>query len=162
MTPEHFAQSLVEDYGLAPTYFGVIIKSMNDQLNDYKAHSARFDADGIELPLSSLEEKDSALCQPIRGTQCEEDVLWWSAFRKRKLSAPTVGTTTTRKRRRIIKDEDEDEEDDWVTRVPIDVDGLKDEDGVVGDSDEEDSGMRDDMRILIKVCLHGLWLRGKN
>ncbi|KAH7928851.1 SNF5-domain-containing protein [Leucogyrophana mollusca] len=39
ITPELFAQSVVEDYALAPSYHSVITKSIQEQLSDYKAHA---------------------------------------------------------------------------------------------------------------------------
>lgn len=43
ITPEIFAQSLVEDYNLAPSYHGVIVRSIQDQLSDFQAHAVNFD-----------------------------------------------------------------------------------------------------------------------
>ncbi|KAG9313819.1 hypothetical protein JVU11DRAFT_6182 [Chiua virens] len=45
ITPEMFAQTLVEDYSLAPTYHSVITKSIQEQLSDFKAHMASIDTD---------------------------------------------------------------------------------------------------------------------
>ncbi|KAF8270065.1 hypothetical protein EI94DRAFT_1436460, partial [Lactarius quietus] len=39
---ELFAQSLVDDYALAPTYFSIIVKSIQDQLSDFQAHTTDF------------------------------------------------------------------------------------------------------------------------
>lgn len=40
-----FAQTLVEDYALAPMYHSVITKSIQEQLSDFKAHVASIDTD---------------------------------------------------------------------------------------------------------------------
>ncbi|KAF8556610.1 SNF5-domain-containing protein [Imleria badia] len=45
ITPEMFAQTLVEDYALAPMYHSVITKSIQEQLSDFKAHVASIDTD---------------------------------------------------------------------------------------------------------------------
>ncbi|EIW79898.1 hypothetical protein CONPUDRAFT_43119, partial [Coniophora puteana RWD-64-598 SS2] len=45
ITPEHFAQTVVEDYALAQSYHGLITKSIQEQLSDYKAHTATLDAE---------------------------------------------------------------------------------------------------------------------
>lgn len=46
MTPEHFAQTVVEDYNLPANYHNVITKSIQDQLSDFRAHSGQYDGDG--------------------------------------------------------------------------------------------------------------------
>lgn len=38
ITPELFAQTIVEDYNLAANYHGLITKAIQDQLSDFKAH----------------------------------------------------------------------------------------------------------------------------
>lgn len=45
ITPEHFAQTLVEDYALPQSYHGVITRAIQEQLSDFKAHIARVDGD---------------------------------------------------------------------------------------------------------------------
>ena len=40
MTPEAFAQSVIDDYGLSSSYHSIITKSIQEQLSDFKAHSA--------------------------------------------------------------------------------------------------------------------------
>lgn len=45
ITPEIFAQTLVEDYALAPSYHIVITKSIEEQLSDFRAHVASIDTD---------------------------------------------------------------------------------------------------------------------
>lgn len=67
ITPEMFAQTLVEDYALSPTYHSVITKSIQEQLSDFKAHIASIDTDwrppAIEIPRSEgpgAEEQDDS------------------------------------------------------------------------------------------------------
>jgi SWI/SNF-related matrix-associated actin-dependent regulator of chromatin subfamily B protein 1 len=45
VTPEAFAQSVVEDYGLAPNYHTIITESIQDQLSDFRIHSLNPDGD---------------------------------------------------------------------------------------------------------------------
>ncbi|TFK75652.1 hypothetical protein BDN72DRAFT_733337, partial [Pluteus cervinus] len=45
ITPELFAQTLVEDYNLTNNYYGIITKSIQDQLSDYKTHHINYDAE---------------------------------------------------------------------------------------------------------------------
>ncbi|KAJ3500886.1 hypothetical protein NMY22_g19112 [Coprinellus aureogranulatus] len=64
ITPDVFAQSVVEDYGLPAAYHSVIVKSIQEQLSDFKAHSWTFDdplALGHHQPfgLTSSISKDS-------------------------------------------------------------------------------------------------------
>lgn len=57
ITPEHFAQTLVEDYALAQNYHGVITRAIQEQLSDYKAHITSVDGDW--KPPSSTKEMAS-------------------------------------------------------------------------------------------------------
>ncbi|KAG1819278.1 uncharacterized protein BJ212DRAFT_1218784, partial [Suillus subaureus] len=45
ITPEHFAQTLIEDYALPHSYQGVITRAIQEQLSDFKAHIASVDGD---------------------------------------------------------------------------------------------------------------------
>lgn len=45
ITPEHFAQTLIEDYALPQSYHGVIVRAIQEQLGDFKAHIASVDGD---------------------------------------------------------------------------------------------------------------------
>ncbi|KAG0698325.1 SNF5-domain-containing protein [Suillus ampliporus] len=45
ITPEHFAQTLIEDYALPQSYHGVITRAIQEQLSDFKAHIASVDGD---------------------------------------------------------------------------------------------------------------------
>ncbi|KAI6107765.1 hypothetical protein EDD16DRAFT_1488534 [Pisolithus croceorrhizus] len=56
ITPEMFAQTLVEDYSLLPTYHSVIVKSIQEQLSDFKAHMVDVD---WKPPSSAIETTQS-------------------------------------------------------------------------------------------------------
>ncbi|KAH0831177.1 hypothetical protein J3R83DRAFT_13754 [Lanmaoa asiatica] len=67
ISPEMFAQTLVEDYALSSTYHSVITKSIQEQLSDFKAHIASIDTDwkppAIEIPQQEVhgaEEQDES------------------------------------------------------------------------------------------------------
>jgi SWI/SNF-related matrix-associated actin-dependent regulator of chromatin subfamily B protein 1 len=139
VTPEAFAQSLVEDYALAPSYHGVIVKSIQDQLTDFRAHSADFDHEGVEL--SDGGGSDAAL---IRGSLDDENARWWALWRRRvkkeaaraladgsdaedeesytknlKKAGNRKGAVNGEKRRKVVKikkekpqDDDEDDDED--------------------------------------------------
>ncbi|EPS92595.1 hypothetical protein FOMPIDRAFT_1137574 [Fomitopsis schrenkii] len=47
ITPEIFAQSIVDDYALPSSYHSAITKAIQDQLSDFKAHSTTFGEDGV-------------------------------------------------------------------------------------------------------------------
>ncbi|KAF8180083.1 hypothetical protein BJ912DRAFT_635214 [Pholiota molesta] len=76
VTPELFAQTVVEDYNLAPSYHSVIVKSIQDQLTDFRMHSTNYDGDGTEL----LDDEGQAV---IKGTLDEEEAKWWEVWRRR-------------------------------------------------------------------------------
>ncbi|KAI0672423.1 hypothetical protein C8Q78DRAFT_749222 [Trametes maxima] len=140
VTPEVFAQSVVDDYGLAPSYHAVITKSIQEQLSDYKAHSATFGEDGV-----MIDEEDELL----QGKIADDEAFWWEAWRKRvrskalyKVAAPP--DTRSRKRRKVVKDENAD-------RVDA-LGGLSgDAPMTVDDFEEDENLMHEEMRILVKV-----------
>ena len=141
ITPEIFAQSVVDDYNLAPSYHAIITKSIQEQLSDYKAHSATFGEDGV-----MIDEPEDVLS----GRFSEEELVWWEAWRKRvrskalyKLPAPAPPEPRTRKRRKVVKDEPE--------AVPVPVPPSGDVPMTVEDFEEDESLMHEEMRILVKV-----------
>ncbi|TFK31601.1 hypothetical protein BDQ12DRAFT_671742 [Crucibulum laeve] len=146
VTPENFAQSVVDDYALAPSYHSVIVKMIQDQLSDYKSHSGQFDGDGGEY----YPAEDTLL----KGTLDEENASWWESWRKRvrfeSSAASRSASKRGRKKRKTIKEEDADDEDEG------------DGDFIMSDVDQEkpmtleelavdEHTMREDMRILIKL-----------
>ena len=131
VTPEAFAQSVVEDYGLTPSYHAVITKSIQDQLSDFRIHS--------ENPDGDFDEADVDI---VKGELDEEDAAWWELWRKRLRTARGFVnsarrvTGKNRKRKRVMKD------DTSVTGRPMDVDDIE----------LDETTMHEDMRILIKAC----------
>jgi len=131
VTPEAFAQSVVEDYALAPSYHTVITKSIQDQLSDFRIHS--------ENPDGDFDEADVDI---VKGELDEEDAAWWELWRKRLRTARGFvnsarrATGKNRKRKRVMKD------DTSVTGRPMDVDDIE----------IDETTMHEDMRILIKAC----------
>ncbi|KAI0037103.1 hypothetical protein K488DRAFT_37318, partial [Vararia minispora EC-137] len=86
VTPEAFAQTVVDDYQLSVNYVAVIAKQVQEQLSDYQAHTLEEDevrfGDGNEMV--------------TRGRLDAEEERWWDSWRA-KVWAP-------RKRRRLDND----------------------------------------------------------
>ncbi|RPD76210.1 SNF5-domain-containing protein [Lentinus tigrinus ALCF2SS1-7] len=136
ITPEIFAQSVVDDYGLASSYHAIITKSIQEQLSDYKAHSATFGEDGI-----MIDETEDILS----GKFTEEETAWWEAWRKRVRSKalyklPNPPEPRVRKRRKVVKEE-----------PPRPVAPGGEVAMAVDDFEEDENLMHEEMRILVKV-----------
>ncbi|KAI0080412.1 SNF5-domain-containing protein [Panus rudis PR-1116 ss-1] len=139
ITPEVFAQSIVDDYGLASSYHAIITKSIQDQLSDYKAHSTTFGEDGtLTGPEEDIIEN---------GKLDEEDAAFWEEWRKVVRSDAIYKQfggveERSRKRRKVVKDEvTESEVPKPAGEVPMSVD----------DFEEDESKMNEEMRILVKL-----------
>ncbi|KAH7907812.1 SNF5-domain-containing protein [Hygrophoropsis aurantiaca] len=169
ITPELFAQTVVEDYALAPSYHSVITKSIQEQLSDYKAHVASVDRwdpsstkadsgrnpddsdnDAHDADVSDGEREDVKKEdeQHIvgRGHLDQEATQWWESWRKRIRSEGTSTSGTNgkkgRKRRKIaFADNLKVEERENELDAPQ----------VIENSEAEDKSMQDDLRILIKL-----------
>jgi SWI/SNF-related matrix-associated actin-dependent regulator of chromatin subfamily B protein 1 len=134
ISPEHFAQTVVEDYNLAPTYHGVITKSIQDQLSDFRAHSANYDGDSWDLAVT----EDTLRAGTLEG----ESAAWWSAWRKRLrteygfVRAP--GRGKGHKQRKVEKEDD-------------DMDAADERPMLVEEFTFDQKALHDDMRILIRV-----------
>jgi SWI/SNF-related matrix-associated actin-dependent regulator of chromatin subfamily B protein 1 len=134
VSPEHFAQTVVEDYNLSPTYHAVITKAIQDQLSDYRAHSSNYDGDSWDVTISD----DKLRVGALEG----ESAAWWCQWRKRlKTEYVRAERGTGRKRRKVVKDEPENER-------PMSVDEF-----IV-----DHKTLHEDMRILIRVSLFA-WRR---
>jgi SWI/SNF-related matrix-associated actin-dependent regulator of chromatin subfamily B protein 1 len=133
ISPEHFAQTVVEDYNLAHTYHAVITKTIQDQLSDYRAHSASYDGDSWDLAIT-----ENTLCA---GKLEGESAAWWSAWRKRlrtEYGFVRAGRGKGHKRRKVIQ---EDEDMAMADERPMSVDEFT----------FDHKALHDDMRILIRV-----------
>ncbi|KAI0926467.1 hypothetical protein AcV7_005399 [Taiwanofungus camphoratus] len=143
ITPEIFAQTIVDDYSLAPSYHSVITKAIQDQLSDFKAHSTTFGEDG---EVNALVDSDVIL----KGTLEEGDVAWWEAWRTKVRSntfhreSGKAADNRSRKRRKIVKEEVDDRSD--LSAIP-----ESDRPMSVDDFEEHDSMAHEEMRILIKL-----------
>jgi SWI/SNF-related matrix-associated actin-dependent regulator of chromatin subfamily B protein 1 len=170
ITPEMFAQTLVEDYALAPVYHSVITKSIQEQLSDFKAHIASIDTDwrppAMEIHQSEGPEQDDSDVDVVhpqrpalerddapriddgmtvrRGTLDEEAVQWWESWRKRaKKEVPTRIVSTNRRKKRKIS-------------VKVEASGSngKERPRTVDEFEVDEKTVHEDLRILIKVGLH--------
>lgn len=133
ITPEMFAQTLVEDYSLSPTYHSVIVKTIQEQLSDFKAHMVDMDwkpsASAVEISPSDesrieepevtrIEEQNTH--EPVddvtqkadvqddsavimRGTMDEEEIRWWESWQKRCTKHPPARTIMLKNRRKKRK-----------------------------------------------------------
>ncbi|KAH8097112.1 hypothetical protein BXZ70DRAFT_895483 [Cristinia sonorae] len=144
ITPDVFAQSIVDDYALAPSYHAIITKAIQDQLSDYKAHSAIF---GGEPDASFSDENGNAADVVVKGEiEEEEDAKWWDAWRKNVRSNKggyVKKEGQSRKRRKVVKDESADTEDVLMGPPPVPV--------RLDDPEEDESKMQEEMRILVKL-----------
>lgn len=81
VTPEAFAQSLIDDYGLSTSYHSTIMKSIQEQLSDFKAHTATFAdvSNDSDISLNFLDTKAPL----VRGQLGDDDAdaKWWASWR---------------------------------------------------------------------------------
>lgn len=135
ISPEDFAQTVVEDYNLASSYHGVIVKAIQDQLSDYRAHSANYDGDSWDVAVT----EDTLRPGTLEG----ESAAWWSAWRKRLRSgrAAAAGKGHKYKRRKVVLDEEEDDDMEAADERPMAVEEFT----------FDQKALTEDMRILVKV-----------
>ncbi|KAG1859989.1 hypothetical protein C8R48DRAFT_605512 [Suillus tomentosus] len=159
ITPEHFAQTLVEDYALPQSYHGVITRAIQEQLSDFKAHIARADEeDGTDADMRETDADDIAddynrklledddLTMVDRGSLDDEDVKWWESWRKRSRheSAFTrsISLRNQRKRRKVasvtVEESDAFETDKEIPHI-------------VDEIEIDEKTVHEDLRILIKL-----------
>ncbi|KII91710.1 hypothetical protein PLICRDRAFT_51839 [Plicaturopsis crispa FD-325 SS-3] len=141
VTPESFAQSVVDDYNLMPSYHSVITKSIQDQLSDFRAHSASIiDVDGTDA-----DAEDNGVAG--KGLLDDADAAWWESWRRRLRSeeasarAARRADKTGKKRRRVVV------KDEQLTGQESDLEKPM----AVDDFDVDEKSLRDDMRILVKL-----------
>ena len=146
VTPEIFAQSIVDDYGLAPHYHVIITKSIQDQLTDYRAHTASFVDDDVES------DGDAVV---MKGRLEGEEEMWWEGWRKR-LRTDTAsmgvkkGKSSRKKRKMLVVDGRSLETKAPAARANANAD--KDMVGTnVADIEVDEKDAHEEMRILIKV-----------
>ncbi|KAI9513428.1 hypothetical protein F5148DRAFT_971668 [Russula earlei] len=126
ITPEIFAQSLVDDYALAPSYLSVIMKSIQDQLSDFQAHNTDLLEDEIGLS--------------VQGRLDDNEKSWWDKWRK---ELPTIAKrpkqplVTGRKRRKV----------DASVKVERDPDAP----ATAADIEIDEKEQQEEMRILIRL-----------
>ncbi|KAI6038612.1 SNF5-domain-containing protein [Pisolithus marmoratus] len=176
ITPEMFAQTLVEDYSLLPSYHGTIVKSIQEQLSDFKAHMVDMDwkppSSAIEttqsedpkieeLDESGLEDKvdcrtldraeyvpDNDRESPIigKGTLDDEEVRWWESWRKRCRKEAFSRSPTLNSRRKKRK-----VVAGAASNSEISI--TKDDNAprTVDEFELDEKKMHEDLRILIKL-----------
>jgi len=156
VTIENFAQTIVEDYNISSSYHAIIVKSIQDQLTDFKMHSGLYDLDGGELP----EPGDEDL--PRRGLLEGDDQGWWTGWRQRlgqcgKGKGKQKSKGRLKKRLKAVRDESVDGADgdveDWADGDDVDMEKpwQKERPLRIDEIEVIESTMHEDMRILIKV-----------
>ncbi|KAJ6463898.1 hypothetical protein C8R45DRAFT_1024536 [Mycena sanguinolenta] len=134
ISPEHFAQTVVEDYNLSHSYHAVITKAIQDQLSDYRAHSSNYEGDSWDLAVT----EDTLRAGTLEG----ESAAWWSAWRKRLRTEYGFGRAgrngKTHKRRKVVKEDD-------------DMDAADERPMAVEEFTFDPEALHDDMRILIRL-----------
>lgn len=137
VTPEHFAQTLIEDYNLAPTYHAIITKSIQDQLSDFKAHTVNYDGDEGD----TLADPAAVTLEDVvmKGRLDDEDNTWWTTWRKRlraeSLESVSPVAGKTKKRRKALEAKS----------------NAKDKSLTIDEFDIDEQALHEEMRILIKV-----------
>jgi SWI/SNF-related matrix-associated actin-dependent regulator of chromatin subfamily B protein 1 len=159
VTPEHFAQTVVEDYNLPASYHNVITKSIQDQLSDFRAHSGQYDGDSGDMAspiLANLGLGGGGEDTLKKGTLKGGDERWWAEWRKRLIIIEDGAVKKTgkgRKRRKVFDggndgaDGDEEDAGDGCDDDNMSMNRERSE--VVDEVDQR--AMHEDMRILIKV-----------
>jgi len=165
VTPETFAQSIVDDYALNPNYHSVIVKQIQEQLGDFKAHSLSYDQDSGELVVDLTSETPV-----IQGTLDGVQGKWWEAWRKRMRmeGRASVGGSRSRriKKKRKLNEAgplisamtgsgvkvEEDEKNVVMHDVTMDVEEFG-KPMAIDEIKLDEELMHEEMRILIKVRL---------
>lgn len=126
---------------MAPSYVAVVTKVIQDQLSDYKAHTATF------LDDESTSSPEDVI---VKGSLEEKEASWWETWRTKVRSEGFAKLPdepeqhTSRKRRKVVKDEAVEPQ-----VVPPAV--LGEQPMSLDEFEEDDSLALEEMRILIKV-----------
>jgi SWI/SNF-related matrix-associated actin-dependent regulator of chromatin subfamily B protein 1 len=134
ITPEMFAQSVVEDYNLPSSTQVIITKAIQEQLSDFKAHMP----DGMD----DIVEGNVELMKPEFN---EDDRIWWEGWKKRLRDENGF---VRRKKRKLGFDPSYTAVDEEIRVAPV-----------VEDDVDPDENSTDEMRILIKVAFTFLLLQ---
>jgi SWI/SNF-related matrix-associated actin-dependent regulator of chromatin subfamily B protein 1 len=150
---------VVEDYNLSPSYHAVIVKSIQDQLSDFKAHSGLYDLDGAELSSPIAGSFAAALNEagtPKRGSIEGDDEKWWANWRER-LNRKEKKAGRLKKKRKVAKSGDgmDGDVEDWE-EGDTEIEGAgvqvkKEKPLRIDEIEINEATMHEDMRILIKV-----------
>jgi SWI/SNF-related matrix-associated actin-dependent regulator of chromatin subfamily B protein 1 len=137
ITPEMFAQTIVDDYGLAQNFHSVITKAIQDQLSDFQAHSHLTSGDGTDEKAAFVR----------KGTFAEEDAKWWKQWRAGAPDRARAARGASPRKRRKVDIKLERNIEDGVGAIaldeePLNLDGFEFDEGTA----------EDDMRIVIRVC----------
>ncbi|KDQ50935.1 hypothetical protein JAAARDRAFT_199488 [Jaapia argillacea MUCL 33604] len=141
VTPEIFAQSVVDDYNLAQSYHAIITKSIQEQLSDYKAHSTLLGGDEDQAI-----DVDAKATEKGNGQLDDRDALWWESWRKR-LRVSSKGAFARKARRVTGKGRKRKPGHATDNESDADIDRMM----AVEDFDGSERSMHEEMRIVIKL-----------
>ncbi|KAG6916643.1 hypothetical protein DXG01_006064 [Tephrocybe rancida] len=156
VTPESFAQTVVEDYALPQSYGAVIAKAIHEQLGDFRSHTE----EGDEPPVVLHVEEDESH-GVVAGRLEAEDARWWAGWRGRVGKAARGRSRSgrkgrERKRRRVGKGEGAEEGDADVEDADVDEEGGNEGEGwersmTLDEMEVDEAKMQEEMRILIRL-----------
>ena len=159
VTPEAFATSIIDDYGLPQSYHSTIAKSIEEQLSDHKLHSATLeditnDSEIVQPP------PIETVSTPVCGLLNPEDELWWSKWRsglrnpdgrvrvkallKQGPEREVKMRGKKRRRREFSGGAMSDAASEALSMIESSTQDLE--------MPEYDENMHEEMRIVIKVC----------
>jgi SWI/SNF-related matrix-associated actin-dependent regulator of chromatin subfamily B member 1 len=126
ITPEMFAQSVVDDYNLPQSSASTITKAIQEQLSDFKAHT-----------IESVEDDGFFGAALARSA---DDDIWWERWRN---GLRTDNGTVRRKKRKPCTEPGPS--DPTTSYITIESGGRP-----VADQNQDDDST-EEMRILVKV-----------
>lgn len=160
---------MVEDYALAPSYHAVIVKSIQEQLSDFRSHMVAYGT----AEDSDSDDEGAQSTAVLKGELDTEDAQWWGIWRRRvkaigssRRSAEEgekihrARSASRGKKQKVKKEEDdgeaamladnEDDNEDDQDKEKVDEDLFKPLN--LDDIMVDERAMHEDMRILIKAC----------
>ena len=126
ITPEMFAQSVVDDYSLPQSSVSTITKAIQEQLSDFKAHT-----------IESIDDDGFFGTAPARSA---DDDIWWERWRN---GLRTESGAVRRKKRK--SGSGPGPSDPTTSYIKFESGGRP-----AADQNQDDDSM-EEMRILIKV-----------
>ncbi|KZT43362.1 SNF5-domain-containing protein [Sistotremastrum suecicum HHB10207 ss-3] len=139
ITPEIYAQSIVDDFALPSQFVSLAARLIGEQLSDFKSHTLD---DALPFVSSANGEGDF-----VHGALGEEDVEWWEGWRKRlRTEDGFVKIGKSGRKKKIMNGNESDKE------ILPELDEVGGEDRMnVDTATESDAGVDHELRVLIKL-----------